>query len=677
MGKHRLGLILLLPILGLFISVSTLKDYGVNWDTLQHLVRGQIYYRFFTTGKKDFIGVIKPSYYETTVLNFAWTEKMTIGHPPLTDILLAASNHLFYKALGWLPDIQAYHVLIVILTFFCSLTIAVWSYQTLGFFASAISVLAFYTYPLLFAEQHFNLKDPAIASYFTFFLYFLWLGIEKKKSIFILVSAIFAGVSLGTKFNIFFAIPIVLIWIFFLIGSYIGKTKSICKALKRAAPLSVWIAIVSIPVISFVIFFLSYPALWNNPIKNIVSVFAYYENIGRSRCLYAPLTGPWILKCSDVHTLKLFATTFPIGTVALAITGFLISFFLVPKHTCVFLLWAVWFAVTIGRSTLPITSLYGGGLRQIMELAPAVALLSGLGAWHIRLRLQKIFSTRSQSRKIILYVAFFILLFAPVISSMIRLHPNENLYYNELIGGLKGAVIRGYPVSINTYGNGYKQAIDWINENVPYGAKVFLLEGITSAVPSYMFRPDIEYRGSAEPLFQFDQAYLMELSQPGMDILKYHNSLYANAFLVPVFEKKVDGVPIVNVWKNDKDHANLSYDYTSEKILQPKTLWRSNDEIILDLGNNEKLKRLEAKTDDENCTKSVRSTYTLVSLDGISFNRLYPATGEFAQAAEFYKNKATVLFTGQTARFIKLFSFADTHCDWSSVEFHLVAFPQS
>jgi hypothetical protein len=260
---------------------------------------------------------------------------------------------------------------------------------------------------------------------------------------------------------------------------------------------------------------------------------------------------------------------------------------------------------------------------------------------------------------------------------MIRLHPNENLYYNELIGGLKGAVNRGYPVSINTYGNGYKQAIDWINSNVPYGAKVFLLGGVTSAVPSFMFRADIEYKGSPEPLFQFDQAYLMELSQPGMDISKYHNTLYTNAFLVPVFEKKVDGVPIVKVWKNDKDHANRSYDYTNEKSLQPKTLWKSDDEIILDLGTNEKLKRLEAKTDDGNCTQSVRSTYVLVSLDGDSFTRLYPATGEFAQAAQFFSSEAVVLFTGQTARFIKLFSFEATLCDWSTVEFHLVAFPQS
>lgn len=638
----RYAIIFLFPLIFFAISLLTLYDYGVNWDSLQHFVRGQIYYRYLTTGKKDFTGSGK-SYYETTVLDFPWTEKMTIGHPPLTDILLAASNHLFYQKLGITGDIQGYHIYIVLITFFMACIVAVWSYQLFGWFASAVSVVALYSYPLLFAEQHFNQKDPAVAAYFTGFMYFLWLGITKKKVWSIVIAAIFAGLSLGTKFNILFAVPIVGLWL-----------------LSQKLPRPVIPALISVPVIAFLIFFATYPALWSDPLYKVISVINYYRDIGGPRCFYPPFTGKWFWECSDFHTIRLYVTTLPIPTVLLSLLGMVWAVKSVGKYRLAPLLWFIWFVVTLGRATLPITSLYGGSLRQIMEFIPAAALLSGFGAVFVRDEILRRVGSKP------LYISLGILLcYIPVIFSMIRLHPNENLYYNVIAGGLKGAVEKNFPVATNTYGNGYKQAIDWVNANVPNGSDVYLAEGITSAVPSILFRPDIHYKGTAPPIRGHDGGYLIELNEPGMNIEMYHNMRFLRSFFRPIREITVDGTAIAYVWKNDREYIKNIPSLDSERsinVVQVTAL--ADDEVVLDLGSPVILKRIGMQPSGDSCNSAIDEVMAFISGDGIHFTRIledsYRTTGDAMEAS---------LSVGAGTRFIKIYSYKSTTCRLSTVRF--------
>ena len=46
--------ILVIPILFLIVGIFTLSDYGVNWDNSYHFNRGQAYFWYFLTGKKNF-----------------------------------------------------------------------------------------------------------------------------------------------------------------------------------------------------------------------------------------------------------------------------------------------------------------------------------------------------------------------------------------------------------------------------------------------------------------------------------------------------------------------------------------------------------------------------------------------------------------------------------------------
>jgi len=664
----RKASIFILPFLFFSLSLLTLKDYGVNWDTLQHYVRGQIYFRFLTTGDKE--NPLRDekdlSYYQKADLDYAWSEKMTIGHPPLTDILMAASNHVFFKALHVLSDIDSYQFIIVFMTFVMACIIALWSYQTYGVFASIVSVLVLYTYPLLFGEQHFNMKDPIVAAYFTGFLYFLWRGITRKKVVSLIVASLFGGLSLGTKFNVIFSIPIVILWFVFYIfhNQVIHSFKSCIGAVKKKLPLPVILGIVGIPIISFLIFFGTYPALWSNPIEKVWSVILYYRQIGGSQCLYVPFTPKWMTFCTDFHTLRLFFTTLPLITLVLLSIGIVKGLKDCGKYNQVTILLIVWFFVTVGRATLPFTALYGGSLRQIMEFIPAVALLSGIGAVVVSQRVQ------SYSPRLKYFVYGGILFcFIPILISMKSLHPNENLYFNALVGGLRGAVASNFPVATNTYGNGYKQAIDWINNNVPSGSFVYLVQGIGSAVPSYMFRPGITYKGSASYLTGYDGMYYMELNEPGMDISTYHNVRYVNTFLKPLHVIEVDGVPIASIWLNDKAYTKTPYVLDEEKEILSDISINTNDEIVFTLDKAVPLKRIEMRTMDPVCIQAVQGSFVFLSTDKSHFTKLLDETGKFSELAASNHSTASYGFTGQEATQIKLYTYKDGECDWNAVDF--------
>ncbi|MBI3397442.1 hypothetical protein HY045_03120, partial [Candidatus Woesebacteria bacterium] len=44
----------ILALIFFLVGLFTLPHYGINWDTINHLPRGQVYLHYFLTGKRDF-----------------------------------------------------------------------------------------------------------------------------------------------------------------------------------------------------------------------------------------------------------------------------------------------------------------------------------------------------------------------------------------------------------------------------------------------------------------------------------------------------------------------------------------------------------------------------------------------------------------------------------------------
>ena len=650
-----------------YLSIRTLPDYGVNWDTLQHYVRGKIYFHFLTTGEKSFSqGMTQQegpgSFYEGTFLDFNWTEKMTIGHPPLNDILMAASNEVLYKKLGLVSDISSFSVWTIGTVIFLVALLGWWSFTEFGVIGSVTTILTLSSYPLLFGEQHFNMKDPSVAAYFGGFIFFLYMGIVRRKFLWFIPSAIFFGLSIGTKFNILLSLPIIAIWVIFQYFSQFGSIdvkKGIGKILK---PLWFYIwAAFTILAIGLLLFIVSFPAIWGNPMNGLLSVISYYQNIGGVRCFDPPFTLHWLTRCSDVHTLRLLVTTVPIPTLFLTLVGFIFGWIRMKKP--VILLASLLFLSIIGRATLPFTQLYGGGLRQIMEFIVPMSLLAGFGAvvvWEFLAKLMK--DVKFVKTGKCLFIIFIIMSFLPVVLYLIHIHPNENLYYNEFIGGLSGAVKSNYPVPANTYGNGYKQAINWINTNVETGAEVYLATGITSAVPSTYFRSDIRYKGSSPFIKNLDNSYVMELANPGMDVSMFYNSRFLKQFN-PIHEVIVDTIPIVSVWKLNKNYIKVKRQ--SEKI-HPSYVVDYEGGFLLGFNKPYDFSGISFIAGEADCRTMFLNSYSLYSQDGKYFHRLYEPTGAFINEPD---EKSPTMLMAERAQFILFIPFIKGTCNSKDLQF--------
>src|SRR5258708_3762551 len=216
-------------------GLLTIKDYGINWDTINHLTRGQAYLHYFLTGNKSYSDLPKfvsyfqdptkilpmttqiRSFYQNSEADFKWMMQYDgYGHPPLSDILSSFFNLLLFQKLRLINDIDAYHVYGVFLSA-CLISLGFyWVSKLYGKVSGIITALTLALYPLFWSESHFNTeKDVPETVYWSFFIFAFWKGVTEKKIKWILLSGVFFGLALGTKFNILFACLVILPWFVF------------------------------------------------------------------------------------------------------------------------------------------------------------------------------------------------------------------------------------------------------------------------------------------------------------------------------------------------------------------------------------------------------------------------------------------------------------------------------
>ena len=123
------------------LELTTLADYGINWDAITHLSRGQAFLHFYLTGKTDYSDLPNWSLYKDKRLYFQdpntiffspdvpkdKAPKISIyqyagdvfgdiktryeyGHPHVSDTLSSVFNFVLFQKLGLLNDIDSYRI---------------------------------------------------------------------------------------------------------------------------------------------------------------------------------------------------------------------------------------------------------------------------------------------------------------------------------------------------------------------------------------------------------------------------------------------------------------------------------------------------------------------------------------------------------------------------------------
>lgn len=534
-----------------FISlILTIKDYNISWDETIHFRRGQAYLYYFLTGKKDYsnlssynlqgtngdpqkVPLPRRSLFQSDYHNGQWFLSLDNGHPPLSDDLSSVFNYIFYQRLGILPDIFSYHLFNAVCAALLIFAITYFTLKKFGIFVSIISSLSLSLYPLFFSEAHFNIKDPVETAFFTCAVISLVWLFENFNLKWLILAILSLTLAIGTKLNIVFLI--------FILGPYLlirYKPWRIKKLNKKKA-LIVFLTTFLPPV--FVI--LAWPFVLLHFPSGVLKIFTYYENIGLGT-QYQP-SNFFIFGFNSFPALWIIFTT-PLLILILSVIGLISAIQNYNKFDYIPTLLVLWFIVPILRVSLPGASIYGG-VRQIMEFLPAMAILSGLGAWHVA----KIFN--SFNKKFIYGV--LIILFIFPLRTIIQYHPNENVYFNILIGGLKGAQARNFPSWGDSFGNAYLTGIKWLNINAEMGGRVTLIQGTASNAPIEFFRPDLNVNNDNFSGQDKKGEYIMELTFNNTTKTPADKWNYVENNLVPVFQDLVDGVAILKIWKNDTAHS--------------------------------------------------------------------------------------------------------------------------
>ncbi|NCN58642.1 hypothetical protein COW99_01855 [Candidatus Roizmanbacteria bacterium CG22_combo_CG10-13_8_21_14_all_38_20] len=581
--KYWIGLLIAFSFF--FVSTLTISDYGLNIDESIHFIRGQAYLHMLT-GKgvhysTEDLNSTRVSFWKNKSYDAAYFLEKDTGHPSFNDVSAAVFNRVFFEKLGIVGDLESYHLfeifissLLVFLIFFIMKT-------HYGIFAGFVSALSLSVYPLFFAESHFNIKDPVETTFFSFAIYFLYLGFEKKSNKYILLSSIFCGFALGTKFNIVF-LPII-----FLIYLLIAYRKNLVSVFKTVY--NIKYSLIIYPAIALIFLFITRPYLWQSPVVRFLEIVDFYQGIGSGQ-QYQPIKY-YFLGWNTYPLTFIFSST-PIIILVLFLFGLLVSI-VSYKNDRFKLLLFLWFLVPILRVTIPGGSLYSG-VRQIMEFVPAMVCIAGLGALWIR---QKVLLL--MDNKVIFYV-IFIIPFVFLIVDLKSIHPNENMYMNELVGGLNGASTRGLPGAGESMGNVYLQGIEWLNANAEKNAKFGLPVGLGSNVPQQFLREDITFG----PFFSGTSRrgeYMMEKVSVGFPLATTYSFDYLNNIVDPIYEVKVDGVTLLRIWKNDTIYTKKEYlhevEFNSYKIVKNE----EDNSLVISFLQSVPVSRLEIDHSTENC----------------------------------------------------------------------------
>jgi len=201
-------------------------------------------------------------------------------------------------------------------------------------------------------------------------------------------------------------------------------------------------------IISLVVYFIGWPWLWFSPLQHVqeylrlqivhegVPVYVFGQTYERVDWWYTPL---------------MFVATTPIFVLAMFLLG---SLYTIKKGSS----WDKYIFLNaiypISFFSLPWVYRYDW-VRLFLASYPFICLIVGKGIY-ILLR-----STNSRIR--ILVIVGFVVAWFFSIGQIMRIHPWESSYYNEVVGGIAGASKLGFETEF--WGNSYLGVLPWMNSH--------------------------------------------------------------------------------------------------------------------------------------------------------------------------------------------------------------------
>jgi len=416
----------------------TLRDYGVTWDEPRYFAAGSSYLQWLSS----------PS---LSTINQYWL--INLEHPPLTKVLGGITNAIFNEHLHWFDEYVAYRI--SLLPFIITLTLTFFSFAKayLGVWPAAYVSLALMFHPSLFFHAHISAMDYAITAMWFVTAYALWKSEDSFR--WIVLASVALGLSLLTKINGFSLYGIVAM---VLLMRLIRELRRGDMA-KQLAPVKAMLVRAGILIIiPILIFCACWPWLWRSPAYRTWSYLHFFDShhliptyyFGTQ---YLDLAPPWHLP----PVLIVLAT--PILIVLLFLIGLFSTAF--PTKARIFIL--ANFVLALG--VISFSRSKHDGIRLFLPAIPFLYLTAGAGLVTTYSYFGKRVQGWKQARHFpLIFSALVIVLLGMTIGhSTVRYHPYQTAYFNEMVGGDRGAV--AYGLEYEYWCGSYIEALKWMDQH--------------------------------------------------------------------------------------------------------------------------------------------------------------------------------------------------------------------
>jgi hypothetical protein len=277
-------------------------------------------------------------------------------------------------------------------------------------------------------------------------------------------------------------------------------------------------------LVAFCVMILFWPYLWPDPFGRLVGSIlnsARYPDV-HSTLFRGVLVDSEHVPFSYVPVLLVVQLTEPMLLLMLAGVYSILKKFR-PDLVALIL---IWFILPAGAIFWMRLTLYDN-LRQVFFILPPLFLLAGIG-------LEWLFTLiRGPVRRMVLL--FLILL--PGLYANITLYPYQYVYYNQLVGGVRGA-FRVF--ELDYWRLTFKEAQTYINQTAPGNANIFV--GDAKASAQTFARPDLIFNAFGGRKVNWEEYDYIVISTS-------ENSDEKFAEFPTVFAVERDGVPLVLIKK--------------------------------------------------------------------------------------------------------------------------------
>ena len=261
-----------------------------------------------------------------------------------------------------------------------------------------------------------------------------------------------------------------------ILGPYAGVIV-ILYGLYRS-PRQLLAALPAYVMITSLVCYITWPHLWTDPIGRLLE------------SIHVASAYPWqggvlfegkITSAKDLparYLPEMISIQFTETAIILFLTSIVFAFrkLLKRKNLLPFALFVIWFVIPLAFIILSRSVVYDG-FRQILFLVPPLFLMTGYAFDWVFARIINL----------ALRLLILVLITAPGIYSIITLHPYQYVYFNSLVGGVRGAYGN---YELDYWATSYREAAEFLNQEAPMDARVAVF-GPVEIVSPYT-RPDIK-----------------------------------------------------------------------------------------------------------------------------------------------------------------------------------------